>query len=160
MRIFQDNKKVSIKRITYSGLAWITLAYVDIRLKLFPCGKKFTLLKSRSDIPIRRKLSYKSNIEQILNKWEDAVMRASRYPLGLTMNCIRRAIALRIILRMYGIKTELCYGISHVSVKEHPGHAWLVVLHEGPCKGRLLGANSNLEQYTLLQGDKVDNGKQ
>lgn len=121
--------------------AWFLLVIADLRLKLISYKNNKDYLEPHSTYykkkrrRLREKLRSKQEIMQIIQKTRWRVLTAANFPLFFTMNCLRKALALRKILAYHGIEAWLEYGVAKKNESLDPqlchgnfsAHAWIQV---------------------------------
>lgn len=121
--------------------AWFFLVLADLRLRLVPYQKNRNYLEPHSTYykkkrrRVREKLRSKQEIMQIIQTTRWRVLTAANFPLFFTMNCLRKALALRKILAYHGIEAWLEYGVAKKNESLDPqlchgnfsAHAWIQV---------------------------------
>lgn len=120
----------TVNEIILFVVVWFLLAYYDLRLKVLPYSwnRRLIMPGKLSNTDGRHDADPSPGTErtkrmEILSR---TAARAASHPLWFDMSCLRRALALRAILRLSGIRADLVYGAQKITGSHGWRlHAWL-----------------------------------
>jgi hypothetical protein len=117
-------RKFTVQDIFTIAQLWTLMAFIDIRLKLFPNRWNTKLLfPEQLTQKYSREPDQNPQLVEMVNRVIRLIRIAARYHLKFNMSCLRRSLAIRRIFRKKGYPARLVYGAG----SRRTAHAWVEI---------------------------------